>query len=136
MEAVRRINPEKSPKVVGPYSQCVVSGGLLFSSGQIGMDPQTGKLAEGFSAQARRVLENLGIILEAAGASPQEVLKVTVYLTDLGNYKELNGIYSAFFGAGAASFPARSAVQVSALPAGALVEMDVVAAVPRGPGTN
>jgi 2-iminobutanoate/2-iminopropanoate deaminase len=123
----KRINPEKSPKVVGPYSQCVVRGGLLFSSGQIGINPETGKLAEGFSEQARQVLKNVMAILESAGAAPKDVLKATVYLVNLADYKELNSIYSEFFGT---DFPARSAVQVSALPAGALVEIDIVVAVP------
>jgi len=123
-----RINPENAPKVLGPYSHCVVSGKLLFTSGSIGVDPATGKLREGFSAQLRQVLSNLKIVLESSGSSEKNVLKATVYLTDLSNYKELNGIYSEFFGQG--NFPARSAVQVSALPAGALVEIDLVAEIP------
>lgn len=126
-----RINPERAPKVLGPYSHCVISGNLLFTSGSIGVDPETGKLRDGFSAQLRQVLSNLRAVLESSGSSEKNVLKATVYLTDLSNYKELNGIYSEFFGEG--NFPARSAVQVSALPAGALVEIDIVAELKKSP---
>lgn len=127
---VERINPENATRVVGPYSHCVVSGGFLFTSGAIGVDPKTGKLADGFSAQLRQLLSNLKTLLEACGSSEKKVIKATVYLTDLGNYRELNSIYGEFFGEG--NFPARSAVQVSMLPAGALVEIDLVAAVSQG----
>ncbi|MFH0961511.1 MAG: Rid family detoxifying hydrolase [archaeon] len=122
---ITRINPADSPKVIGPYSQCVASGNLVFSAGQIGIDPKTGKLVDGgFANQVRQTLENLRTILSAAGSGPEKVLKATIYFTDLSNYKEFNEIYAAFF---SGNFPARAAVQVSALPAGALVEIDIIA---------
>jgi 2-iminobutanoate/2-iminopropanoate deaminase len=117
---------EKAPKAIGPYSQAVRAGNVLYASGQIPLDPATGELVTGdFAAQARRVFSNLGAVLEAAGTDFQHVVKATVYLTNLADFQTLNGIYAEHFGD---HKPARSTVGVAQLPKGATVEIDVVAA--------
>lgn len=114
-----------APKAIGPYSQAVRAGEWLFLSGQIALDPGTGQLAGRDAAeQARRVLENLSAVLEAAGARLDQVVKTTVYLAELKDYPKVNEVYAEFFGEGR---PARAAVQVEALPRDALVEIDAVA---------
>jgi len=119
------ITTDGAPKAIGPYSQAVKTGNVLYTSGQIGLDPATGNLVEGdFSSQARRVFENLGSVLAAAGAGFGNVIKATVYVTDLANFATLNEIYASYFGD---SKPARSTVGVAQLPKGALVEIDLVA---------
>jgi 2-iminobutanoate/2-iminopropanoate deaminase len=119
----------QAPAAIGPYSQAVSAAGLLFTSGQIPLDPARGELvAGGFEAQARQVLENLRQVLAAAGCSFQDVLKSTVYLTDLADFPTLNALYAEAMGA---HRPARSTVQVAALPRGALVEIDLVARLPE-----
>ena len=119
------ITTDGAPKAIGPYSQAVKTGNVLYTSGQIGLDPATGNLVEGdFSSQARRVFENLGSVLAAAGAGFGNVVKATVYVTDLANFATLNEIYASYFGD---SKPARSTVGVAQLPKGALVEIDLVA---------
>jgi reactive intermediate/imine deaminase len=116
-----------APKAIGPYSQAVRSGNLLFLSGQIALDPATGEVVAGdFTAQARRVFENLKAVLAAAGASFSNVTKATVYLTDLGNFQTLNGIYAEYFGD---HKPARSTVGVASLPRGVAVEIDFIAVI-------
>ena len=116
-----------APKAIGPYSQAVRSGNLLFLSGQIPLDPATGDLVQGdFPSQARRVFENLKAVLAAAGATFAHVTRATVYLTDLGNFQTLNGIYAEYFGE---HKPARSTVGVASLPKGATVEIDLIAVV-------
>jgi 2-iminobutanoate/2-iminopropanoate deaminase len=116
-----------APKAIGPYSQAVRNGSLLFLSGQIPLDPATGELVQGdFAAQTRRVFENLSAVLTAAGASFANVTRATVYLTDLGNFQTLNGIYAEYFGD---HKPARSTVGVASLPKGATVEIDLIAMV-------
>jgi 2-iminobutanoate/2-iminopropanoate deaminase len=118
-----------APKAIGPYSQAVRSGDLLFLSGQIPLDPATGSLVEGdIAAQTRRVLDNLGRVLEAAGASFRDVVKTTIYLTDLGDFQAVNEVYAEYAGEVP---PARATVQVSALPKGARVEIDAVAHLAR-----
>jgi 2-iminobutanoate/2-iminopropanoate deaminase len=115
-----------APKAIGPYSQAVKSGGILYTSGQISLDPATGALVEGdFDAQARRVFENLKAVLAEAGSSYSRVLRATVYLTDLANFQALNAMYAEYFGD---HKPARTTVQVSALPKGSLLEIDLIAA--------
>ena len=119
------IETKKAPAAVGPYSQAVVAGDLVFVSGQIPLDPATGQLCGGsIEEQTKRVLENAGAILEAAGCTLESVCKTTIFLTDLNNFKAVNGIYGSFF---AGSPPARSTVQVAALPLGAEIEIEVVA---------
>jgi 2-iminobutanoate/2-iminopropanoate deaminase len=116
-----------APKAIGPYSQAVKAGGFLFCSGQIAIDPSTGDMlgASDVKAQAKRVMENLKAVLEAAGASFASVVKTTIYLVDLGDFGAVNEIYGGYF---AGDPPARATVQVAGLPRGALVEIDAVAA--------
>ena len=114
----------KGPKAIGPYSTAVLSGDSVYLSGMIPVDPATGKLVEGgVEEQARRVFENIAIVLEELGLAPQNAVKATVFLTDLGDFGAVNAIYSDFF---KADFPARSCVEVSRLPAGASVEVELV----------
>src|SRR6266498_1041177 len=116
-----------APKAIGPYSQAVRAGNLLFLSGQIPLDPVAGELVQGdFAAQTRRVLENLKAVLAAGGATFANVTRATVFLTDLGNFQTLNGIYAEYFGD---HKPARSTVGVASLPKGANVEIDLIAVV-------
>jgi 2-iminobutanoate/2-iminopropanoate deaminase len=115
-----------APSANGPYSQGVRAGGLVFVSGQIPIDPATGEIVSGgIAAQTERVLRNLRAVLEASGASLTDVVKTTVYLTNLADFAVVNEIYGRSFGA---PFPARATVQVAALPRGALVEIDAIAA--------
>ena len=124
---IEAIVPAGAAKPVAPYSPAVRYGDLVFSSGQIGLDPATGKLAEGgVAAQARQCLENLKKVLEAAGSDMDHALKCTIFMADMGDYGTINEIYAQYF---SADPPARSAVQVAALPIGALVEIEAVAVV-------
>ena len=116
---------QDAPQAIGPYSQAVKHHGILYTSGQIALDPATGELVQGdFEAQARRVFANLAAVLKEAGSSFERVMKATVYLTDLGNFAVLNKIYAEQFGD---HKPSRTTVQVSALPRGSQVEIDLVA---------
>jgi len=125
----RVISTDKAPKAVGTYSQGIQAGGLVFTSGQLGIDPRTGKLAQaGFDQEADRVLRNLEAVLEAGGSSLQHVVKLTVYLTDLSNFPALNDVFVKHFGK---EPPARSTVQVVALPLGAGVEIAAIGVVSR-----
>jgi 2-iminobutanoate/2-iminopropanoate deaminase len=117
-----------APAAVGPYSHAVESGGLLFCSGQVPLDPDTGKLVEGsIGDQTRRCLENLQVVCAAAGASLADAVRLGVYVTDMGTFGEVNEAYATFFGDGP---PARSAIGVAALPLGAKVEIDAIVALP------
>lgn len=119
----------KVPQAVGPYSQAVRYGGLLFASGQIPLDPTTGRIeAMDVEAQARQVLSNIRALLESQGLAMNSVLKATVFLKDMADFPKVNALYGAAFGA---HKPARSTVQVAGLPLGSLVEIEVVAACPR-----
>ena len=119
------ISTDKAPAAVGPYSQGVQIGDLVYTAGQIPLDPATGRLVEGdIEAQTRQVLSNLKAIVEAAGSSMSHVVKTTVFMVDMGEFKAMNGVYSEFF---PAAPPARSTVQVGALPLGARIEIEVVA---------
>jgi 2-iminobutanoate/2-iminopropanoate deaminase len=128
MPSERTISTPNAPKAVGPYSQAVRAGKLLFTSGQIPLDPLTGKLESGpIDAQTRRVMENLGAILDEAGATFSNVVKATVYLADLSDFAAMNAVYAGFF---SSDPPARSTVQVAALPLGARVEIEMIAELP------
>lgn len=116
-----------APPAIGPYSHAVSAGGLLFCSGQIPLDPTTGELVGTTPAeQARRCLENLQAVCHAAGASLAQAVRLTVYMTDLGEFAAVNEVYAAYFAGG--DPPARVTVEVSALPKGALVEIDAIVA--------
>ena len=126
------VSSPQAPAAIGPYAQAVRSGDLLFLSGQIPLDPATGQLVGGgIEAQTERVLKNLEAVLAAAGASLKDVVKTTVYLTDLGEFQAFNAAYARFFGEPPA--PARATVQVAALPRGARVEIEAVARLQGGP---
>lgn len=115
---------ENAPKAIGPYSQAVEANGFIFVSGQLGIDPITGMLVEGIEKQTEQALKNLGEILKAAGCSYQNVVKCTVLLDDLDNFKLMNEVYAKFFGNEA---PARAAYGVVRLPMGAMVEIEAIA---------
>jgi len=117
---------DRAPKPVGPYSQAVRVGNFLFLSGQIGIEPSTGRLKEDFQEQAKQVFENIGAILEQAGYSWEDVVRVVVYLRDLSKFKELNDIYEKIFKEVKVK-PARSTVEVSNLPLGAMIEVEITA---------
>lgn len=119
------ISTANAPAAVGPYSQGIKAGGFVFTAGQLGIDPATGKFVEGgVTDQARQALKNLQAILQAAGSSLGQVSKVTVFLQDMNDFKRVNEVYAEFF---KTNPPARSAVQVAALPLGGLVEMEAIA---------
>jgi len=125
--SVEQVTTDKAPAAIGPYSQAVISNGLVFSAGQIALDPATGQLIDGgIDAQTERVMENLQAVLDASGASWSSVVKTTVYLHDMAHFPRVNEIYARWTGD---ARPARSTVQVTALPRGALVEIDLIAAV-------
>ena len=122
MKAVHSLS---APRAIGPYSQAVDAGDYVFLSGQVPIDPKTGELVAGdIAVQTDRVLDNLGAVLEAAGCSFSDVVKTTIYLADLGDFKAVNETYGKRF---TADPPARATVQVSALPKGARVEIDAIA---------
>jgi len=119
------VETPQAPKAIGPYAQAIRADGIVYTSGQIGIDPATGALVPGgIEAQTRRVLENLKAVLAAAGSSLDRVLRVGVYLTDLGHFQAMNRIFAEYMDP---YRPARSTVGVAALPMGALVEMDMIA---------
>lgn len=121
------IETTQAPAAMGPYSQAIRANGLVFCSGQIPLDPETGELVAGtFADQARRCLENVGAVLDASGTSWIHVLKVTVYLADLADWADFNEVYEGFVGP---EPPARAAVGVAALPKGARVEIECIARV-------
>ena len=114
-----------APQPIGPYSQAVVSEGLVYCSGQVGLDPATGQLVQGgVAAQTRRVLENLSAVLAAAGTSPSHVLRCTVFLKNMADFPAMNEVYAQFF---TKDYPSRSTVEVARLPKDALVEIDCIA---------
>lgn len=126
---MRYHHTDQAPQAIGPYSQAVEIDGWLYTSGQVALDPATGELVPGgFEAQARQVFKNLGAVLATAGCTFQDVVKATVFVADLADFPTLNGIYAEAMGD---HRPARSTVQVAALPKGALVEIDLVARVGR-----
>ena len=119
------VQTDGAPAAIGPYSQAVRSGDFLFCSGQIALDPASGEMVgESAADQARRVLVNLGAVLEAGGASLQTVVKTTIFLDDMADFAAVNEVYAAAFGE---HRPARATVEAAALPKGALVEIDAIA---------
>ena len=121
------IHTEKAPKAIGPYSQAIRWGHLLFLSGQLGIDPASGNLVNGgFEAEARQVLANIQAILESQKSGMDKLLKTTVFLTNMEDFAVLNGIYGTFI---PEPYPARTTIQVAALPKGARIEMEVIAEV-------
>ncbi|MDH3684971.1 MAG: RidA family protein [Myxococcales bacterium] len=127
---LREIRTDDAPAPVGPYSQAVQHGSALYVSGQIPLDPATGKLVPGdIARQAERVIDNLEAVLRSGGSSLEQVIRATVYLTDLADFPRVNEIYASRFTGDPA--PARATVQVAALPLGADIEIDAIAVVPE-----
>ncbi len=125
--SVERLHTDHAPAAIGPYSQATVAGGFLFTAGQIPLDPVTMQVVEGdVVAQAERVLQNLGAVLQQAGCGWNDVVKTTVFLHDMADFPRVNEVYARVLGE---ARPARSTVQVSALPRGVLVEIDAIAKV-------
>ncbi len=125
MRLRKRISTERAPAAIGPYSQAIEAGGLVFVSGQIALDPRTGALVgEDVRSQAEQVMKNLGAILEEAGSGFGLVLKATLYLTDMRDFQTVNEVYGRRF---SGDPPARATIQAAGLPKGALVEIDLVA---------
>ncbi|MFC2053634.1 RidA family protein [Chloroflexota bacterium] len=125
MEKKVIVTTENAPKAIGPYSKATRFGNLVFTAGQLGIDPKSGELATGgVEAQTRQALTNLKNVLEAAGSSLAQVLKTTVFLQDINQFGQMNVVYGEFFNS---DFPARSAVQVAALPKNGAVEIEVIA---------
>jgi endoribonuclease L-PSP, putative len=118
------IHTDNAPKAVGPYSQAIEANGMLFISGQIPVDPATGKMPEGIEAQTEQVMRNIGAILKAAGLGYADVVKSTVLLKNIADFAAMNGIYAKYF---TTECPARAAFEVGALPKGALIEVEVIA---------
>lgn len=120
------IATDKAPAAIGPYSQAVRSGSTVFLSGQIPLDPATGQLVEGdIAAQSRRVFDNLQAVCQAAGGSLDDVMRIGIYLTDLGDFAAVNAVMADYF---SAPYPARSTIEVAGLPRGARVEVDAILA--------
>ena len=120
----RIIQSKNAPAAIGPYSQAVMAGSLLYTSGQLGLDPDTGDLASGIEGQTKQSLKNVQAILEEAGLQKTDVIKTVVFLKNMSDFAVVNGIYAEFFGD---HKPARSCVEVASLPKGGLVEIEVVA---------
>ena len=120
---MKTISTTKAPAAIGPYSQGMIVGGLVFTSGQIPVDPDTGSIPEGISAQAEQSCKNVVAILNAAGASADKVVKTTCFLADMADFAEFNAVYAKYF----TGKPARSCVAVKELTKGALVEVEVIA---------
>ena len=119
-----KVYTEKAPAAIGPYSQAIIAGGLVFTSGQIPINPTTGNVeAEGITAQTEQVMKNLGEVLSAAGSSFEKTIKTTCFLADMGDFATFNEIYSKYF----TEKPARSCVAVKSLPKGVLVEVEAIA---------
>ena len=120
----KAINSKKAPGAIGPYSKAIEAGGMVFVSGQLPINAETGEMAQGAQAQTRQSLENIKHILEEAGLTMGDVVKTTVFLEDMSLFGEMNEVYATYF---EAPFPARSAVAVDALPKGASVEIECIA---------
>ncbi|MBK9154830.1 MAG: RidA family protein [Chloracidobacterium sp.] len=129
----RAVEAADAPKAVGPYSQAIVANGFVFAAGQIGTDPKTGALVDGFEAQVEQVLKNVAAVLKASGSSMDNVVKATVFLADMNDFAKMNEIYGKHF---KAPFPARSTVQAARLPRDARIEIEVIALVRTGSGST
>ena len=122
---MKKVSTPNAPAAIGPYSQGIIAGGLLFASGQIPLDPATGTIVSGgIEAQAHQAFTNVKNLVEAAGTTMSAVLKVTVFMADMADFAAVNAIYAQYF---TEPYPARSAVEVKSLPKGALIEVDVIA---------
>ena len=119
------VNTNQAPAAIGPYAQAVAIDGLIITSGQLPINPATGAFPEGIAEQTRQSLTNVKAILAEAGVSMDQVIKTTVFLSDMNNFGAMNGVYATFFSEG--NYPARSAVEVARLPKDALVEIEVIA---------
>jgi 2-iminobutanoate/2-iminopropanoate deaminase len=126
MSVRTQVMTNAAPAAIGPYSQAIQAGGLVFTAGQLGLDPTSGELATGAAAQADRALRNLSAILDAAGTSLERVVKTTIFLADLADFAAVNEVYASHF---STPYPARSTVAVKTLPKDALVEIEAVALV-------
>ncbi len=123
--SIEVVHTDKAPDAIGPYEQAIKANGFVYTAGQIGLEPGTGELVSGgLETQARRVLDNVTAVLEAAGSSWGQVVKTTIYLNDMADFAAVNAIYEGYLGS---ARPARTTVAVAGLPKGALVEVDVVA---------
>jgi 2-iminobutanoate/2-iminopropanoate deaminase len=122
---IERIASDEAPKAIGSYSPAVSAGDTLYCSGQLGMDPSTGELVAGVRAQADQALKNLKALLAAAGMSSANVVKTTIFLASISDFAAVNEVYSTHF---SAPYPARSTIQVAALPKGGLIEIEAIAA--------
>ncbi|WP_096185954.1 RidA family protein [Evansella halocellulosilytica] len=118
------VQTNEAPSAIGPYSQAVISGDIVYSSGQIGLDPETGEMKEGLEAQTKQVFANVKAVLQAANCSMNDVIKVTVFMKDMNDFVRVNELYAEQF---EEPYPARSAVEVARLPKDALVEVEVIA---------
>lgn len=118
------IHTDAAPQAIGPYSQAVRLGGLLFCSGQLGLVPATGELAVGIEAQTRQAMENIKAVLGSQGAGFERIVKTTIFVADLKDFAMVNSVYGSYF---EGDFPARSTVQVAGLPKGGLVEIEIIA---------
>lgn len=121
---MKEIKTSRAPAALGPYSQAVITGGLVYTSGQIGIDPATGAVAEGVEAQAHQVCKNLAALLEDAGSSIDRAVKTTVFIKNMDDFAAVNAVYAQYF---TEPYPARSCVEVARLPKDLLVEIEVVA---------
>ncbi len=124
MAEIKKVATEKAPAAIGPYSQAIICGDMVFTSGQIPINPQSGNVeAVGIEAQAEQVMQNLGEVLKAAGSSFEKAVKTTCFLADMGDFAAFNGVYGKYF----TTKPARSCVAVKTLPKNVLVEVEVIA---------
>ena len=121
---MRSVSTVSAPAAIGPYSQAVECNGVVFVSGQLPVDPMTGEMPDTPAEQARRALENVRAIVESSGCTMADCVKVTIYLTDLSAFAQVNEVYKEFF---AEPYPARSCIEVSAVPKGAMLEIDAIA---------
>lgn len=118
------IVPEKAPKAVGPYSQGIAVGKIIYTSGQLPLNPATNTMPEGIKAQAKQSMDNVKAVVEAAGSSMEKVIKITIFVKDLNDFNTVNEVYGTYF---TKDFPARSCVQVARLPKDALIEIEAIA---------